>query len=92
LLIVSGEKDHTVPRALAHAAFVRQRRNPGLTEFVEVPDRGHSLTIDDGWQEVAELALRFIRSHLEARVRDGPGASRGTRAGTAAGPEVDANT
>ena len=63
LLVVSGEADHTVPRALAYAAYRRQLRNPGMTTFVEVRRRGHSLTIDSGWREVAELALAFVRDH-----------------------------
>ena len=61
LLIISGEKDHTVPRAISHAAFKRQERNPGVTEFAEIPGRGHALTIDSGWREVAQTALDFIR-------------------------------
>ena len=61
LLILSGEKDHTVPRAISHAAFKRQERNPGVTEFAEIPGRGHALTIDSGWREVAQTALDFIR-------------------------------
>jgi pimeloyl-ACP methyl ester carboxylesterase len=61
LLIVDGEKDHTVPWAIAHAAYKRQRRNPGVTEIVKVPNRGHSLTIDHGWQEVAQTALHFVK-------------------------------
>ncbi len=61
LLIVSGEKDHTVPPAVAKAAFKKQKRNPGLTEFLEMKDRGHALTIDHGWREVADAALSFLR-------------------------------
>jgi pimeloyl-ACP methyl ester carboxylesterase len=61
MLIVSGEKDHTVPHTLSHAAHARQQKNPGVTEFTEIPGRGHALTIDDGWQEVADTALTFIR-------------------------------
>ena len=61
MLIVSGEKDHTVPHVLAYAAYERQRKNPGVTEFTEIPNRGHALTIDDGWQEVADIAVAFIR-------------------------------
>ncbi|MCM6773570.1 alpha/beta hydrolase [Nocardia sp. CDC159] len=60
LLIISGERDHTIPHALAHAAYRKQRRNPGVTEFAEIPGRGHALTIDDGWREVAETALDFV--------------------------------
>ncbi|MFL5386359.1 MAG: alpha/beta hydrolase [Longimicrobiaceae bacterium] len=61
LLIVSGEKDHTVPPAITNASFRRQRRNPGVTEIVEIPGRGHALTIDGGWREVADTALAFVR-------------------------------
>jgi pimeloyl-ACP methyl ester carboxylesterase len=61
LLIVSGEKDNTVPWAIANASFKRQERNVGVTEIVEVPNRGHALTVDSGWREVAETALGFVR-------------------------------
>jgi len=61
LLIIDGERDHTVPWALAHAAFNRQRHNPGVTELTKIPNRGHSLTIDSGWRPVADTALAFIK-------------------------------
>lgn len=60
LLIIDGEKDHTVPWAIANATYKRQRGNPGVTEIVKIPNRGHALTIDHGWREVAETALSFI--------------------------------
>lgn len=63
LLIISGEEDHTVPPAIATASFKKQKRNPAVTEFKEIPNRGHSLTIDHGWKEVAETALAFIKQH-----------------------------
>jgi pimeloyl-ACP methyl ester carboxylesterase len=61
LLIIEGEKDHTVPWAIANAAYKRQRRNPAVTEIVKIPNRGHALTIDHGWREVAETALDFVK-------------------------------
>jgi non-heme chloroperoxidase len=61
LLIIDGGSDHTVPWAIAYAAFERQRRNPGVTEIVRIPNRGHSLTIDHGWREVAQTALDFVK-------------------------------
>jgi pimeloyl-ACP methyl ester carboxylesterase len=64
LLVISGQDDHTVPRAIAHGSYQRQTKNPGPTEFLEMPNRGHSLTIDAGWQEVAQAALAFIEKHL----------------------------
>jgi non-heme chloroperoxidase len=61
LLIISGEKDHTVPWAIANASYKKQKRNEGVTEIVEMKDRGHALTIDSGWREVADTALAFIK-------------------------------
>jgi non-heme chloroperoxidase len=61
LLIISGEKDNTVPWAIANASYQRQQRNEGVTEIAEIPDRGHALTIDSGWREVADKALEFVR-------------------------------
>ncbi|MCX4759527.1 alpha/beta hydrolase [Streptomyces sp. NBC_01275] len=61
LLIISGEKDHTVPWSIANASFKKQQHNPGITEIVEIKDRGHALTIDHGWHEVADTALSFVR-------------------------------
>jgi non-heme chloroperoxidase len=61
LLIVNGEKDNTVPLAVAKASFNKQKRNKGVTEFVEIPNRGHGLTIDSGWREVADKALEFVK-------------------------------
>jgi pimeloyl-ACP methyl ester carboxylesterase len=61
LLIIDGEKDHTVPWAIANAAYKRQKRNPGVTEIVKLPNRGHSLTIDHGWREVAQTSLDFVQ-------------------------------
>ena len=60
LLIISGEKDHTVPWAIANASFKKQKRNVSVTEIVEVKGRGHSLVIDHGWREVADLSLGFV--------------------------------
>lgn len=61
LLLVSGEQDKTVPWALTNAAYKRQRHNAAPTEVVEVPGRGHALTIDAGWREVADTALAFVQ-------------------------------
>jgi non-heme chloroperoxidase len=61
LLIIDGEEDHTVPWAIANAAYKRQKKNAGVTEIVKIPNRGHSLTIDHGWREVAQTALDFVK-------------------------------
>jgi pimeloyl-ACP methyl ester carboxylesterase len=61
LLIISGQKDNTVPWAIANASYKRQKQNEGVTEIVEIPNRGHSLVIDSGWTEVADKALAFVK-------------------------------
>ncbi len=61
LLIISGEQDHTVPPAISNASYKKQKRNKGVTEITEMKGRGHSLTIDHGWREVAETALQFVQ-------------------------------
>ena len=66
LLIISGEKDHTIPWAIANASYKKQARNEGVTEIVEMPNRGHALTVDHGWQEVSTTALGFISRFASA--------------------------
>src|SRR5712664_865324 len=61
VLILSGEKDNTVPWAIADASFKLQQRNEGVTEIIEMPNRGHALTVDSGWREVADTSLAFIK-------------------------------
>ena len=63
LLIIEGEKDNTVPWAIANASYRRQKRNPGVTEIKKIPGRGHALVIDSGWQEVADTALAFVQRY-----------------------------
>ena len=75
LLIISGEQDHTVPWAIANASYRRQKRNPGVTEIIEIPGRGHALTIDSGWREVADTALEFVKRFVAAA----PDLSAGSR-------------
>jgi pimeloyl-ACP methyl ester carboxylesterase len=76
LLIIDGEKDHTVPWAIAHAAYKRQRHNSAVTEIVKMPNRGHSLTIDHGWREVAQTTLEFVERSLHGEQRDVPHSQR----------------
>ena len=61
LLIISGEKDHTVPWAIANASYQQQQGNEGVTEIAEAKGHGHALTVDSGWREVAEEALAFVK-------------------------------
>jgi non-heme chloroperoxidase len=61
LLLVYGENDHTVPKAVVKASYKKEKKNSGVTELVEMKGRGHALTIDSGWQEVADTALAFIK-------------------------------
>ncbi len=65
LLILDGELDHTVPWAIANASYNRQKRNAGVTEIAKVAGRGHALTIDSGWRDVADLSMAFIRRFVQ---------------------------
>jgi non-heme chloroperoxidase len=61
MLLISGEKDHTVPWAITNASYKQQSHNKGVTEIVEMKNRGHALTIDSGWRQVADTALAFTQ-------------------------------
>jgi non-heme chloroperoxidase len=61
MLVISADSDHTVPWAVANAAYKNEAKNENVTEIVKMPGRGHALTIDSGWREVAETALTFVR-------------------------------
>ena len=60
LLIFTGEADHAVPASMSRAAYKKQRRNPGLTEHIEMPQRDHALVIDARWREVCDASLEFL--------------------------------
>ena len=60
MLIISADNDHTVPWAIANASYKREAKNPAPTEIAKIPGRGHSLTIDSGWREVADVADAFL--------------------------------
>jgi pimeloyl-ACP methyl ester carboxylesterase len=65
MLIIGGEKDHTVPWSVANASFKRESLNgSSVTEVEKFLGRGHSLTIDHGWRDVADKALAFVKRYL----------------------------
>ena len=64
MLILAGGKDHTVPVSIAKASFNHEEKNEAPTEMTEMQDRGHALTIDDNWQEVAETTLKFVQRFI----------------------------
>jgi non-heme chloroperoxidase len=62
LLIIAGENDHTIPLAITEATFkLQSKHNPSVTEIERIPGRGHSLVIDSGWKEVADVAVTFVQ-------------------------------
>jgi pimeloyl-ACP methyl ester carboxylesterase len=60
LLLIMGGQDHTVPEAITQATLKQYRHSTAITELVEIADRGHSLTIDAGWREVADTCLTWL--------------------------------
>lgn len=63
MLLVAGSKDRICPRSVVKAAFGRQRLNPGTTQYLEVPDAGHSLFVDHNWKVVADAVLAFASAN-----------------------------
>jgi non-heme chloroperoxidase len=63
MLLITGERDHIAPAAIANASYRKQKRNTAATIIREIPNRGHSLVFDGGWQEIAEAALAFVKEH-----------------------------
>jgi pimeloyl-ACP methyl ester carboxylesterase len=60
LLLTMGGKDHTVPEAITKSTLKQYRDSGAVTDLVEFADRGHSLTIDSGWPEVADACLAWL--------------------------------
>ncbi|WP_328436697.1 alpha/beta hydrolase [Streptomyces sp. NBC_00457] len=61
LLLISGGKDHTVPEVVTRATLKQYRHSAAVTDIISFPDRGHSLTIDGGWRQVADTVLTWLR-------------------------------
>jgi non-heme chloroperoxidase len=62
MLLITGERDHIAPAAIANASYQKQKRNTAAI-IREIPNRAHSLVFDGGWQEIAEAALAFVEEH-----------------------------
>ena len=61
LLLISGSVDHTVPKKVTvEVAKLYSRNTSSLTDYLEFEGKGHSLTIDSGWREVAEPVLEWL--------------------------------
>ncbi len=60
LLLAMGGKDNTVPESITKATLKQYRHSTAVTDVVEFPDRGHSLTIDSGWRDVAASCLSWL--------------------------------
>jgi pimeloyl-ACP methyl ester carboxylesterase len=63
LLLIMGGKDHTVPESVTKSTLKQYRDSPAVTDIMEFADRGHSLTIDSGWREVAQASLDWLEKH-----------------------------
>jgi alpha-beta hydrolase superfamily lysophospholipase len=61
LLLVMGGKDHTVPEVITKATAKQYRHSSAVTDLLEFADRGHSLTVDSGWREVADASLAWLK-------------------------------
>lgn len=60
LLLISGTADHTVPDVVTRSTLKQYRDSTAVTELKQFEGRGHSLTIDSGWKDVAESVLEWL--------------------------------
>ena len=60
LLLISGKQDHTVPDVTTRSTLKQYRDSTAVTELRQFEGRGHSLTIDSGWREVADATLEWL--------------------------------
>jgi pimeloyl-ACP methyl ester carboxylesterase len=60
LLLMMGGQDHTVPEAITKSTLKQYKHSQAVTELVEFDDRGHSLTVDSGWRDVADKTLDWL--------------------------------
>jgi pimeloyl-ACP methyl ester carboxylesterase len=63
LLLISGTADHTVPDVVTRSTLKQYRDSTAVTELKQFEGRGHSLTIDNGWKEVADAVLAWLRDN-----------------------------
>ena len=63
LLLISGLEDHTVPDVVTRSTLKRYRDSTAVTELKQFEGRGHSLTIDHGWKEVADAILDWLKTN-----------------------------
>ena len=63
LLLIMGGQDHTVPEAITKSTLKQYRHSHAINDLIEFPDRGHSLTIDHGWPDVAGACLGWLDKH-----------------------------
>ncbi|MDX6589178.1 MAG: hypothetical protein QOI84_452, partial [Solirubrobacterales bacterium] len=67
LLLTAGGQDRTAPKAIVTQTAKRYAGSAAVTDVRDFADRGHSLTIDSGWREVADTALDFVKRFLPAK-------------------------
>ena len=63
LLLISGGQDNTVPEVVTRATLKQYRHSDAVTDFLEFPDRSHSLTIDAGWRAVADACFAWLKTN-----------------------------
>ena len=63
LLLISGTADHTVPDVVTRSTLKQYRDSTAVTEFTQFEGRGHSLTVDSGWRDVADAVLKWLHTH-----------------------------
>ncbi len=67
LLLIGAGRDNTIPASLVRSQHKMYAKSPAITDIQEFADRGHSLTIDEGWREVADTATEWLKQRVRER-------------------------
>jgi pimeloyl-ACP methyl ester carboxylesterase len=71
LLLVAGDKDHTVPASMVKENAKRQSKSKkATTGYTEYPGRTHYTLGQEGWERVADFALDWATDNSRARAGD----------------------
>ena len=63
MLLISGLEDHTVPDKVTRSTLKQYRDATAVTELEQFEGRGHSLTVNSGWKDIAEAVLEWLNAN-----------------------------
>lgn len=62
LLLIGGSSDHIIPASLNKSNVARYSASSSITDYKEFSGRNHFVIGQEGWQEVADYILTWLKS------------------------------